>query len=54
MTKKTVQSDYFDDCYLCKVMEKAQKEGKVLTVSEMKEAFKKANEHNPFPAEEED
>lgn len=43
---KKSESEYFDDCFLCREMEKAEKEGKVLTVSETTKLFKKANEQN--------
>lgn len=44
--KKEKNSDYFDDCYVCQATKKAEKEGKDLSVEELTEIFRKANEKN--------
>lgn len=36
--------DFFDDCPICQAMKAAQKEGRKLTLEELKEAFKEAKE----------
>ncbi|RJQ28032.1 hypothetical protein C4577_00180 [Candidatus Parcubacteria bacterium] len=38
------EDDYFDDCPVCQAMKKAQEEKRSPTMSEMKQAFKKAKE----------
>lgn len=35
---------YFDDCLVCKAMEKADKRGRSLSGKELTDAFRKANE----------
>lgn len=46
-TKKKENSwEYFDDCYVCQATKKAEKEGKNLSVEELTEIFRKANEKN--------
>ena len=37
---------YFDDCFVCQATKKADEQGKDLTVEEMKEVFRKANDIN--------
>lgn len=44
--KKEKDSDYFDDCYICQQTKKAEEEGRSLSVEELKEVFRKANEQN--------
>ncbi len=44
--KKQEEEDYFDDCYVCQQTKKAEEEGKNLSVEELKEIFRKANERN--------
>lgn len=34
--------DFFDDCVVCQAMKFAQKQGRMPTLSELREAFKKA------------
>ncbi len=38
--------EYFDDCAICSAMEQADKQGKSLSESELKEAFRRQNEKN--------
>lgn len=33
---------YFDDCPICQAMKKAEENGRSLTISKLKEAFRKA------------
>jgi hypothetical protein len=43
MKKKFQDSEfYFDDCPICRVMKKAENEGKDITYDELKKAFKEA------------
>lgn len=44
--KKEKESDYFDDCLICRETKKAEEEGKSLSVEELQEIFRKANESN--------
>lgn len=44
--KKKTDWEYFDDCYVCQAMKKSEEEGKDLSVEELKEVFRKANENN--------
>lgn len=37
--------EYFDDCLICQAMEKAEKRGRDLSGTELKDAFRLANEH---------
>lgn len=46
LKKKKDDSDYFDDCYVCQMTKKAEEEGRSLSVEELKEVFRKANEQN--------
>ena len=43
-----VSSDdkYYDDCPVCRLMKKAEEEGRQPTEQELEEAFKKANTQN--------
>ncbi|OGH14580.1 MAG: hypothetical protein A3H50_01490 [Candidatus Levybacteria bacterium RIFCSPLOWO2_02_FULL_37_10] len=43
---KKAEPFYFDDCYVCQATKKAEKEGKDLSVEELTEIFRKANEQN--------
>lgn len=45
-TKQKTDWEYFDDCYVCQAMKKSDEGGKDLSVEELKEVFKKANEQN--------
>lgn len=36
--------DFFDDCAICQAMKKAQKEERELSLEELEEVFKEANE----------
>lgn len=38
--------EYFDDCYVCQAIKKSDERGKDLSVEELKEVFRKANENN--------
>jgi len=38
------EEEFFDDCPICRLMKAAQEQGRELTLEELKEAFKKANE----------
>lgn len=44
LSKKSNVWKYFDDCLICKAMEKADKQGRSLSGKELTEAFHKANE----------
>ena len=46
--KKENKTDwkYFDDCLICKAMEKADKRGRNLSMEELKSAFKEQNKKN--------
>lgn len=45
--KKEKNSDfYFDDCYVCRQTKKAEEKGRSLSIEELKEIFRKANEQN--------
>lgn len=46
--KKAKESEweYFDDCVICQVMKRVEKEGRNLGFSELKEAFSKQNDKN--------
>lgn len=45
--KKEKNSDFYsDDCYICQQTKKAEEEGKSLSVEELKEVFRRANEQN--------
>jgi hypothetical protein len=37
---------YFDDCPVCRLMKKVEKEGRQPTLEELTEAFEKANNQN--------
>jgi hypothetical protein len=39
-------SDYFNDCPICRLMKKTEKEGRSPSESELEEAFVKANSQN--------
>lgn len=43
--KKSNAWEYFDDCLVCQAMEKAEKRGKDLSGTELKDVFRLANEH---------
>lgn len=43
---KKETSEYFDDCAICQVMEKAEKQGKSLGEQELETAFAKQNLKN--------
>jgi hypothetical protein len=38
--------EYYDDCPICRLMKKAEKEGREPTEEELAEAFEKANTQN--------
>ncbi len=42
--KKTIDSDYFDDCAVCQFMKDVKRGKKEHSESELKKAFKKAKE----------
>lgn len=42
--RKSADWEYFDDCLICQATKKAEEEGKNLSVEELKEVFRKANE----------
>ena len=42
--KNINEEDLFDDCPICQAMKVAKKEGRELSLSELQELFKKANE----------
>lgn len=42
--KKSGKWKYFDDCLICKAMERADKRGRSLSGKELMDAFRKANE----------
>lgn len=44
--RKKSDGEYFDDCYVCQMTKKAEEEGKNLSVEELQEIFRKANEQN--------
>lgn len=43
--KKQAGWKYFDDCLICKAMEKAEKQGRDLSETELKDAFRLASEY---------
>lgn len=44
--KKNKDSDYFDDCIVCRETKKAEEEGKSLGIEELKRIFRKTNKSN--------
>lgn len=44
LVDKFDDEDLFDDCPICQAMKAAKERGKELSLEELKEAFKKANE----------
>ena len=46
--KKKDNFEYFDDCLICHVMEKADKKGVDLSVTELKEVFEKQNKKSQY------
>lgn len=40
--------EFFDDCGICQAMKNAEKQDKSLSIEELKDAFKKQNDNNPW------